>query len=156
MKQFSVGEFQITQLETRGFGKGNNSRFFEERSWNSRWAIAWYSCRFARLTLRKQVGCPGTSVKEQAPFDLTPSILATFPRLSNMFLHFRQVIDSRLQKYRSRRKNLWNWLAIRSIKELNKRKNCAGIDWVEAESNLPRCFSPNPSERPYFSGLIEA
>jgi hypothetical protein len=52
---------------------------------------------FARVILRKQVGCPGTSVKEQAPSDLTGSILATIPRMSNKFLHFRQVIDSRPQ-----------------------------------------------------------
>ena len=38
------------------------------------------------------------SVKEQELSDLTASILATFPRISNMFLHFRQVVDSTLQK----------------------------------------------------------
>jgi hypothetical protein len=53
---------------------------------------------FARVILRKQVGCPGMSVKEQAPSDLTEVILATIPRMSNKFLHFRQVIDSRPQK----------------------------------------------------------
>jgi hypothetical protein len=58
--------------------------------------------------LRKLVGCPGTSVKEQAPFDLTPSILATFLRMSNMFLHSRQVIDSKPQKDAQTKKNLWN------------------------------------------------
>ena len=35
------------------------------------------------------------SVWEQALPDLTASILAIFPLLSNMFLHNRQVIDSR-------------------------------------------------------------
>jgi hypothetical protein len=47
----------------------------------------------------KQVGCPGTSVKEQALSDLTVSILATFQKMSNMFLHSRQVIDSKPQKH---------------------------------------------------------
>jgi len=42
-----------------------------------------------------------TSVRKQAPSDLTGSILTTFPRMSNMFLHFRQVIDSKLQKLRA-------------------------------------------------------
>jgi hypothetical protein len=55
-------------------------------------------CEFARDILRKQVGFSGASVKEQALPDLTRSILATFPKMSNMFLHFRQVIDSKPQK----------------------------------------------------------
>src|SRR5207249_6575657 len=57
--------------------------------------------------LEKQVGCPGTSVIEQALPDFTASILATFPRMSNMFLHFRQVIDSRVQKQGFRDTKLW-------------------------------------------------
>jgi hypothetical protein len=44
------------------------------------------------------VGFPGTSVKEQALSDLAESILTTFQKMSNMFLHFRQVIDSKPQK----------------------------------------------------------
>jgi hypothetical protein len=50
------------------------------------------------VILRKQVGCPGKSVKEQALSDLAESILTTFQKMSNMFLHFRQVIDSKPQK----------------------------------------------------------
>jgi hypothetical protein len=50
------------------------------------------------MILRKQVGCTGTSVKEQAPSDLAESILTTFQKMSNMFLHCRQVIDSKPQK----------------------------------------------------------
>jgi hypothetical protein len=46
----------------------------------------------------KQVGCPGTSVKEQALSDLTGSILATFQKMSNKFLHSRQVIDYKPEK----------------------------------------------------------
>jgi len=53
----------------------------------------------------KQVGCPGTSVKEQAPFDLTVSILATFQKMSNKFLHSRQVIDSKPQKDESKKES---------------------------------------------------
>jgi hypothetical protein len=78
-------------------------------------------CEFARVILRKQVGCPGTSVKEQALPDLTPSILATIPRMSNMFLHFRQVIDSRRQKGWVWVRKLWKCSTIKSIKVLNKR-----------------------------------
>jgi hypothetical protein len=44
------------------------------------------------------LGWPEASVKEQALSDLTGSILATFPRMSNMFLHRSQVIDSTPQK----------------------------------------------------------
>jgi hypothetical protein len=55
-------------------------------------------CEFARLILRKQVGCPGTSVKEQALSDLTVSILATFQKMSNKFLQSRQVIDYKPQR----------------------------------------------------------
>jgi hypothetical protein len=46
----------------------------------------------------KRVGCPGTSVKEQALSDLAGSILATFQKMSNKFLHCFQVIDSKPQK----------------------------------------------------------
>jgi len=52
------------------------------------------------MILRKQVGCPGASVKEQALSDLAESILTTFQKMSNMFLHSRQVIDSKPQKLR--------------------------------------------------------
>jgi hypothetical protein len=51
----------------------------------------------------KRVGCPRTSVKEQALSDLAGSILATFQKMSNKFLHHCQVIDSKPQKV-SRRK----------------------------------------------------
>ncbi len=61
---------------------------------------------FARLFLRKTGGLPWMSVKEQELSDLTASILATFPRISNMFLHFRQVVDSTLQKGRLLRRKL--------------------------------------------------
>jgi hypothetical protein len=51
------------------------------------------------VILRKQVGaCPGTNVKEQALYDLAESILTTFQKMSNMFLHWSQVIDSKPQK----------------------------------------------------------
>jgi len=53
------------------------------------------------VILRKQVGFYEANVKEQALRDLTPSILATFPGMSNMFLHCRQVIDSKQQKLRA-------------------------------------------------------
>jgi hypothetical protein len=43
-------------------------------------------------------GSPWKSIKEQELSDLTASILTTFHGMSNMFLQFRQVIDSRLQK----------------------------------------------------------
>jgi len=46
----------------------------------------------------KRVGCPGTNVKEQALSDLAGSILATFQKMSNKFLHSCQVIDSKPQK----------------------------------------------------------
>jgi hypothetical protein len=41
--------------------------------------------------------------------------------MSNIFLRFRQVIDSRPQKYHGARRKLWNSTAITSIKLLNKR-----------------------------------
>jgi hypothetical protein len=53
------------------------------------------------------VGDPEASVKEQALSDLTASIVATFPGMSNMFLHFGQVIDSRLQKEPIWQTKLW-------------------------------------------------
>lgn len=62
----------------------------------------------------KQVGCPGTSVKEQALSDLTVSILATFQKMSNKFLHPRQVIDSKPQKD-ERRKESYGTIAQLSL-----------------------------------------
>ena len=93
------------------------------------------------------MGCPGKSVKEQELSDLTASILATFPRMSNMFLHFRQVIDSRLQKEGPMRTKLWKLRTIRSIKLLNKWMICAGSFWLRLTGkSCPFCFL-NPLKR---------
>ena len=48
--------------------------------------------------LGNQVGWPWNERQEQALPDLTASILATFRGMSNMFLHFPQVIDSTEQE----------------------------------------------------------
>jgi hypothetical protein len=61
----------------------------------------------------------GTSVKERAPSDLTASILATFPRMSNMFLHYRQAIESRATRELIWKTKLWKEGPIRFFKLLN-------------------------------------
>jgi hypothetical protein len=49
----------------------------------------------------------GTSVKEQAPSDLTASILTTFPGMSNMFLHYCQVVESKVIRELIWKLKLW-------------------------------------------------
>jgi hypothetical protein len=61
------------------------------------------------------------SVKEQALSDYTGSILATFTGMSNMFLHFPQVIDYRTQSGAHGQIILWNPTAISDIRFLNKQ-----------------------------------
>ena len=90
-------------MKTRRLGLGSKWGFFPKKgaliAHRSRQSIICDSqLGFARLTLRKTGGLPWMSVKEQELSDLTANILATFPGISNMFLHFRQVVDSRLQK----------------------------------------------------------
>jgi hypothetical protein len=99
------------------------------------------------------VGCPGKSVKEQELSDLTASILATFPKMSNMFLHFRQVIDSRLQNEASRATKLWKYRTIRSIKLLNKWMSLRVL-LVEANKQIAPLLSSIPQAGLYFRILI--
>jgi len=93
-------------VKTRRLGEGNKWGFFPEKGALIAHRVLNGSLisqfGFARLFLRKTGGLPWMSVKEQELSDLTASILATFPRISNIFLHFRQVVDSTPQKGRSR------------------------------------------------------
>jgi len=65
------------------------------------------SCETGRVALE-------TSVKEQALSDLAGSILATFQKMSNKFLHSCQVIDSKPQKD-DRRKESYGSIAQLSL-----------------------------------------
>jgi hypothetical protein len=103
------------------------------------------------------VGCSGASVKEQALSDLTGSILATFPEMSNIFLHFRQVIDSKPQKAMESERKLWKDRGIASIKLLNKRDEFAGSYRLKLVSKFAPLLSSicqceflfkNPNGRP--------
>lgn len=81
---------------------------------------------------------------------MTASILATFQRMSNMFLHFRQVIDSRLQKDGVKGTKLWNYRTIRSIKLLNKWTTLRVLLVEAVKQILPLCLL-NPSSGTVFS-----
>ena len=67
---------------------------------------------------------------------LTEGILATITTMGNMFLHFRQVIDFRVQRCPNQAFKLWNPAAIVSIKVMNK---AIGFT-AKATSNLPPCY----------------
>lgn len=85
---------------------------------------------------------------------MTASILATFQRMSNMFLHFRQVIDSKLPNDYIGQAKLWKFHRIRTIKVLNKWDDSLVL-LVEADQQiLPLCPSSNPQAGLYFLNWI--
>ena len=99
------GKSQTRAKDKRSFDKAETRALREKILGTPHGLLLGSQCEFARVILRKQVGCSGASVKEQALSDLTGSILATFPRMSNIFLHFRQVIDSKPQKDERRKES---------------------------------------------------
>lgn len=68
--------------------------------------------------------------------------------MSNMFLHRRQVIDSKLQKLKAPAEKLWNCLGIRPIRFLNKQDSSRAVR-VDFWANSP--FAPfNPPREIFF------
>jgi hypothetical protein len=92
-------------MTTRIFGKATTKSSFEKRVLNEPGGY-WLVIVNLPAIPEKTGGLPWSELfREQALSNLTASILATFEGMSNMFLHFCQVIDSRLQKGGFRRKS---------------------------------------------------
>lgn len=64
--------------------------------------------------------------------------------MSNMFLHFPQVIDSKLKKQGQAAVNLWNSRMISLIRFLNKQADFEVRSEIEADGK----FAPLPSSIP--------